>query len=448
MAAPEPVEAVEVEQVDRPPAGRPGTVEPGGSAGYEARHDPARGIPAPPSAPGHRRLALLLAVAFVFGPAAAYAVGVRPAAIENRRLASFPSLSSGWRFFDGFSRWAIDHMPLRGQAVQANTTLSEQVFGTTPDYSGKGGGGEAFAAIGGPVRSNTSADAGSAAALDFPKVVQGRRGWLFLGGDVRNACRRRTPLSTTMARLDRLAGIVEGSGRRFVLTVPPDKTTMEPALLPGDYVGKQCGRAGRAALWQRLRSNPPAGYLDLRGPLEAAQRAAGRPIYRQKDSHWAPRGAAVYAEALADRLDRRLWATSRLVPDGTQRKTGDLTVLLGSPATDSSPQFALVRDGVRALTRTRAHTVNTTTGAPLFTPRTVIVGDSFQAAAWYLTSPLFREQDFLRPGSTQPAQDAVISEISKSQVVVVEMVERTVAGGDSPLLGPAFLDRLAAALAG
>ena len=94
--------------------------------------------PAERSRPRHRRgrpgrvrqpLALLLAVAFFFGPAVAFVLGERPQEIENRRLTPFPSVSDGWAFFPQFATWATDHLPLRKQAVEGNAALSERVFG-------------------------------------------------------------------------------------------------------------------------------------------------------------------------------------------------------------------------------------------------------------------------------------------------------------------------------
>ena len=80
--------------------------------------------------PGRRRtrrpVALALALVFFFGPLGASRPG-RATARDSRTVAltDFPSLSDGWSFFPQFTTWATDHLPLRGEAVEANAALSE-----------------------------------------------------------------------------------------------------------------------------------------------------------------------------------------------------------------------------------------------------------------------------------------------------------------------------------
>src|SRR4051812_9874171 len=74
---------------------------------------------------------LLLVVAFVlfFGPALAGIVGVPPGTDENRRPRPFPSVSDGWEFLPNLDGWAVDHLPGRSAAVDAQDEVSEDLFG-------------------------------------------------------------------------------------------------------------------------------------------------------------------------------------------------------------------------------------------------------------------------------------------------------------------------------
>ncbi len=65
----------------------------------------------------------LLAIAFFAAPVALRAVGVHANAFENRRLAEAPKLSQGWEVFQQATRFLTDRMPLREQAVRANTIV-------------------------------------------------------------------------------------------------------------------------------------------------------------------------------------------------------------------------------------------------------------------------------------------------------------------------------------
>ncbi len=95
-------------------------------------------------APARRRprrpVVLAVGLVFLFTPAVAYLSGVRATEIENRPLADFPSLSSGWSFFPEATTWATDHLPLRGFAVSANARVSRDLFGEAPRLTTSGTG--------------------------------------------------------------------------------------------------------------------------------------------------------------------------------------------------------------------------------------------------------------------------------------------------------------------
>src|ERR1700722_12363886 len=130
-------------------------------------------------------LALAAALLFFFGPAIAFTFGDRAAPIENRPLAGVPSLDSGWQAIPGFNAWAIDHLPLRSQAVRADTDLSETVFGEPPSS-----GNHAASGIGSAAAGNASPNSAGAGASnpDAPRVIQGKDDWLYLADDFKNAC--------------------------------------------------------------------------------------------------------------------------------------------------------------------------------------------------------------------------------------------------------------------
>ncbi len=94
--------------------------------------------PTPPPRPPRRRRATILmavvAIVFFFGPGVAYLGGARAKEIENRRLTSFPSISQGWSALPQLGRWAVDHLPGRQQAVDANDAVTRHVFGEYPNY--------------------------------------------------------------------------------------------------------------------------------------------------------------------------------------------------------------------------------------------------------------------------------------------------------------------------
>jgi hypothetical protein len=412
---------------------------PGGVVGPGTEDGQDTSIPAP--RPRSRRwLVLLLGLVFLFLPAAAFASGVRATEIENRRLTEFPSLSAGWEFFPQLSAWATDHLPLRDRAVAANTRLSESVFGEPPQYGGPAEGGAAGPVAPAPGESEVEERV-------FPRVLQGQDGWLFLGADVSGACEPLLPLDETLAGLTRFGEIVQRAGKEYVFTVAPDKSTMNPDKMPETYVGDDCAPEAKDAFWERMQDDPPVGYVDLKDELERVQEQDGENLWRPSDTHWAQRGALVYAQELAEALDPALWRTSRIEPTGTIELQADLAAQLGTPRTDEVPGWRLVRDGV-TVTEERATTLAaTTTGAPLYTPSTLVLGDSFTQSSLSLLSPLFASARIVQPATATDDPPALVSAVLSSDTVVLEIVERSVVAGDVPIIDEDFLAALEQALA-
>ena len=396
---------------------------------------------APPPVRSRPRTLLVLAIGlvFLFTPAAAFALGVRATEIENRRLTSFPSVSDGWEFFPQLSTWATDHLPLRDRAVEANTRLSEGVFGEPPQYGGPGPGGA------GPVAPPTGGE--EVDERVFPRILQGEDEWLFLGADVSGPCEPLMPLEETLAGLDRFGRLMQAAGKTYVFTVAPDKSTMNPDKLPEDYVGDDCAPQAKAQFWDRMESDPPVGYVDLKKELERVQEEDGENLWRPSDTHWAQRGGLIYAEKVATALDPRLWSTSRLVETGPVELQADLAAQLGTPRTDEVPGWRLERDGVTVTEATPNTLSSTTTGAPLHTPPTLVLGDSFTQSSRTFLAQLFASARIVQPAAATDDPDSLLSVVLSSDTVVLEIVERSVESGDVPIIDDGFLRALEQALA-
>src|SRR5262245_55331254 len=77
----------------------------------------------------YQRVSLVSALVFFCAPVLLAIIGIRPEAIENRPLTPFPSPADGWGFFTNFDAWAIDHLPLREQAIDLEDAISRGIFG-------------------------------------------------------------------------------------------------------------------------------------------------------------------------------------------------------------------------------------------------------------------------------------------------------------------------------
>ena len=243
---------------------------------------------------------LAAALLFFFGPAIAFIFGDRADPIENRPLAGMPSLNSGWQVIPGFNAWAIDHLPLRSQAVRADTYLSEAVFGEPP-ISGN----HTTSGIGSAAAGNASPDSAAPAIFAAPRVIQGKDDWLYLADDFSLACDPKLSLPAVIDGLKRLHTAIEASGRKLVISVVPDKSTAVPQNLPESFAFKNCSEQRRREFWQEIVASK-VPFVDVREPLAEAERAARHPMYLKLNTHWNMQGAAIWTKSVLAALDRRL----------------------------------------------------------------------------------------------------------------------------------------------
>jgi alginate O-acetyltransferase complex protein AlgJ len=392
----------------------------------------------------------LLGAGLLFGPWAAYAAGARsqPVPGENRALAGRPQID-GFQTFNEITAYAADHFPLRDAAIRSNKTLIEDLFGEPPSYFG------------------SSAN---------PQVLVGDKDWLYFMDDFNEACSPKIPLKTVIAGVQHLNRMLTDSGRRLVLTVPPDKSTADPQYLPKSFELKQCSEIAKEQRWKAIRSMGVPGYVDMRDAVEKQEKEKGKLAFLPYDTHWNQDSEVTFAETVAGKLDPSLLQGTHVVAGQYYTEPGDLDRLNSQNHQFRFQAVYVMRDGVTVspeqkteLSATKgaytiSHWTATTTDAPLFQPKTVLIGDSFsqRTLTGKKLQPFFRDltrvpeltkavlANTAEDPVVQKARTAMIKAIVDSDVTIVELVERTFAGvnGYGSLFDPKyhFLDDLQTAL--
>lgn len=381
----------------------------------------------------HRPAALVItvaAVAFVFGPAAAGALGLRAEPLENRPLADPPSLSAGWKVFDESSAWVQDHLPVRNAAVEAQRSVARDVFSDAPTVG-------------------TNVVDGVA----YPLVVQGRGEgddqWLYFGRDFQNACHPSAGVERTVARLERLATLLRGAGKDVVVVVAPDKSSIVTDQLPERYLGRTCAAERKAQFWATYAGRDP-DLVDLRPALRAADASPER-AYLRSDSHWTPRGALATTRTLVDHLSPGTWRQDDVRPGPVFRKQGDLGTVRLEDRADAVPGFTLDRTGVTAgsTTLSGTYTYRVSNSAEeqsaLVRGQTAWIGDSFTYTSRPQWSPWFERVTTRHRANTD--RSLVLKDLVAADNVVYEVVERDAAAGSLGTVDDAFLDELEGQLA-
>jgi alginate O-acetyltransferase complex protein AlgJ len=362
-----------------------------------------------------RRVIAGFAIVFFALPLAVRAAGVTARPFENRALAPRPSLVAGWNVFDQTTRFLVDRMPLREQAVRAYSWTAQHVLDDSPSWRrellAKAPPAAALpqdnrpaAAAAKPVSSPTADTRVSTA-----QVLRGSDGWLFVADDLDRACSLATPWPVAVRRLGAIARRIRRSGRGVAFLIPPDKSTIYPEHLDTRALGArwQCAVRGRQELWSLLNGAREPGVLGLRDGLLRAKHTTLDALFHRKDSHWNEVGASVALPGILERLGSGVrMRPSELVRLPAESYTGDLTVLLGTPEKDRTPDREIRRSA----------------GAPRFRGRTLMLHDSFGWAIKALLEPYVHRLELgLWPTL---GVDQMWEMIRRADRVVIEIVER------------------------
>lgn len=381
---------------------------------------------------------------FFFGPALGWVAGKRPVAFENHALASFPNPSAGAAYFSGFDAWATDHLIARRRAVALDSQIERGVFGEQPPPS--------WTTWTAPTIPGTqSGPTGEKAQLrtvpDYA-VLQGEQGILYYWQDFKNACLGVDPVTRGLLPIAAdMSSATRASGRQFLFTVAPDKSTVESRFLPDAFLGRDCAEARKSEMWKALGAHPPADYVPLIGKLQRAESTGPDLTYRTEDTHWNGVGSMIYAESLAEAISPGSTADTSLVRDAHHVFPADLSMLLGGPSSrpglDVVPSRPGVTTSIQDVTVTVHphvrgapssypieiwHSRSTSTSAPLVQPSVVLLGDSFSAYAQAQLAPFFRDLTFVHIDSMYLAPQLALPAIQGADVVVLERAERDVYG--------------------
>ncbi len=420
------------------------------------------GLPATPEAwlpnehslyrPRHsrrQRTALVCALVFFLAPAMAFVLGVRPEPFENRDLQDFPAPGNGWAFFTSFPGWASDHLPLREAGVHVANGVSTGVFGDSPE-SGRG-------TPSGPVGIDPQVPGGPNSDerrnTFYPKMIFGKDDWLYLGADVSNKCKPDLELGQVIDALQRLRQVVESSGRRFELVIAPDKSTVVPENLPGNYAGKDCSTALSELFWNRATSE--AGAIDLRPELARTAARVGHPLYGPNDTHWTYEGGLTMTYSLAEQLETGVTSTWEVAPGEMSKWPADLPPLLGRSEQREMRKYKLAPDGetnqeryVASDFRAPLRLTGKASGTGTVADRTGLIADSFTQFASPFLAAGFQDLVIVHAETVagDPATNAA-NLLADRDVILVELAERNVAGGATPLLRNDVIDAIGAVLA-
>lgn len=350
-----------------------------------------------------------LAVVFFATPLALRAVGVTAEEFENRRLATAPRVSQGWDAFGQTTRYLVDHMPLRAQAVRANTRIWTDVFDTDPPYSRDTAlaNDQALPFAGAVERDgDIQIEKGRRGTQGVARASSGSDGWFYFTTEFEAACETKVPNELRLERWARLVRAVRESGRESVMVVAPSKSSVYPEHLPKRYPFDDCAPRARERFWRLLsREGPRRGVLDVRSELLRLKEHAGDGLFQRADSHWTTLGALTMVKAVLASVGNGVrLKSSEIAYRGAVDYTGDLSVAGGASGTDTRDEYGIERPP----------------GAPRVPGRTLLICDSF-AYKWMRLFRAYFEDVRYTYWTGDPK--LVIDAIRRSDTVIFEANE-------------------------
>ncbi|MEU4801428.1 hypothetical protein [Actinosynnema sp. NPDC023587] len=385
-----------------------------------------------------QRTSLICAVVFLALPAVAFVLGAHPREFENRALTGFPGITE----IDRLQPWASDHLPLREQAIGFYDAISRGVFGEPPARPKSDQGGAVI-----PTETSKPAKP-ERPPVTFPDVVEGTNGWLYLGNELASHCAQSLGTDEIVRRLRALRDGVTATGRKFVVVVAPDKATLYPQNLPADLPGRECHREVVDEFWAAVSKEDYV--LDVREDLKDWGERLGSPVYGPVDAHWGEEGGVVVARRLAEKLRPGLTSTWRVDEGPAWQSAADLPPLIGRTGTTTGLSYRILPDGKTSRTRDdtprdlgKPLRLATTSGPGTFGARVGMLGDSFTIRTTKYLGSAFADLTIMHHGQLAADRgEAAGKMLADTGAVVVEVAERSLAGGTLSLLNPVVVDSL------
>ena len=406
---------------------------------------------------GARLIVAALAIFFFAGPALLLFVGGRGRPLSGERPVKAPSLGQGWAFFDDATQYLTQSLPLRKPAITVNDWLSRNVFDASARYGGGFAGSDQALPFGGVNAANANggyAQSGGAKG-GHPIVAIGRDGWYFLQGELDTLCSPPVAFTTAVERWNQFVDIIRASGRKVVLLIAPEKSTVYPEHVAPGTISWPCAQRQKARLWSQIEAVRNPDVVPLRRPLLAMKRQnPQRLLYLPLDSHWNDIAALLLAEDALKRVGGGAQIRPSEVHAGITRYTGDMSRFTGTPRTGLAPSETIQRSGDERITtsfKRLGMSITQTSGnpGPTIPNTTFFLHDSYGDAAVPKLQPYAAKLVELTWLFTTPRQ--IVQLIRQSNTVIIETVERdflnrAALGIPQSILTPSFMKALPAQL--
>ena len=137
----------------------------------------------------------------------------------------------------------------------------------------------------------------SAALADEPKVIVGKDNWLFFSQEIVGPDEQRD-IDTSIDLVGRINSLFQANGVQLVYALVPAKMRVYAEFLPDPWKMKEPMQGNYDRILAKLKSRK-VSVVDINAALlQSPLRKSSSPVFMKGDTHWAPIGALVAAEAI------------------------------------------------------------------------------------------------------------------------------------------------------
>ncbi len=250
------------------------------------------------------------------------------------------------------------------------------------------------------------------------QVVVGKDGWLYYGetsGHFTGENRlTEEELTGVLDYLEALSQYFEQQGIRFIFVCAPNKNTVYPQYMPGNFLQAPGSDAARVAAGLKARQVASPDFVEIFGKMDGQ-------LYHKLDSHWNNRGAAVAAETVLSLAGKDV-SYSHLTSEERKDFDGDLADMLYPDGLTAKDWQVYYKQGFSYQYLSAVRTMmemEITTKREDQTGRLLMVRDSFGSSLIPFFADAFGECRFTRQSMTK-----VLAETEEHDVVILEIAER------------------------
>lgn len=269
----------------------------------------------------HTKSVAIVAVCLMFAPSVASLARVGSPPSQNREPIAAPTVEDGWKIIGNLGDYLNDRLRLKDVSLRIDSFIDRNIFREQPAFGGSA----------------------------TPQVLEGEDGYLFLKDAFDAACNGHGTPESISENVRRFADIIQRSGRKIVVAIAPDKSSILTDKLPDGNAQDECHRVHQDQLWQSLNDADIPGYVDLRSALRQEVSKTRRSLYFRQDSHWNQEGSLVGVRQVVEKFQPEIWEERAITFHGITSYTGDLEAMRGGNNLDETSNFGIQRSKITAV---------------------------------------------------------------------------------------------------